>query len=243
MFIDLGKDWAAGPPADYQRFTPTVYALEFEMHHFELNMYANDHNIIDKPLIRDENCKLIPVLSCGSCSIALQALLTARGAHVISTVEIPLNAFRQESIRISFTMKVPDPTVSLSLPRWNTNALHAPRLGNSLAKIGSFCIDGSYQYFTEIRKEHVEQLKLNFTVWPRTSRLVNQFSYVGGVQMRDIVFKLLGWSIRYFMVIRDNYLGSFTQFSTLYEYLDKRRCKLPPGDPVALKYREGKVRV
>lgn len=62
MFIDLGKDWAAGPPSDYQRFVPVVYAVEFEMHHFELNMYANDHNIIDKPLIRDENGKLLLVL-------------------------------------------------------------------------------------------------------------------------------------------------------------------------------------
>jgi hypothetical protein len=61
-------------------------------------------------------------------------------------------------------MRVPDPAISLSLPRWNTNALHAPKLGNSLAKIGLFCINGSYQYFTEVRKEHVEQLKLNFTV-------------------------------------------------------------------------------
>lgn len=60
-------------------------------------------------------------------------------------------------------------------------------------------------------------------------------------QTRDLAFKALGWSIRYFMVLRDNYLGSFTHFSTLFEYLDKKRRNLPPGDPIALKYREGKV--
>lgn len=59
--------------------------------------------------------------------------------------------------------------------------------------------------------------------------------------MRDVAFKTLGWAIRYFMVMRDNYLGSFTNFSTLYEYLDKRKRNLPIGDPVELKYREGKV--
>jgi hypothetical protein len=63
------------------------------------------------------------------------------------------------------------------------------------------------------------------------------------MQARDIAFKMLGWSIRYFMVLRDNYFGSFTHFSTLYEYLEKRRQNLPPGDPVWAKYREGKVRV
>jgi hypothetical protein len=45
------------------------------------------------------------------------------------------------------------------------------------------------------------------------------------------------------MVLRDNYFGSFTNFSTLFEYLDKRRRNIPVGDPIHLKYREGKVSV
>ncbi|KAF5386043.1 hypothetical protein D9615_002215 [Tricholomella constricta] len=169
MFIDLGKDWTTGPPSDYQRFIPMIYAFKLEMHHFELNMYANDHNIIDKPLIRDEN----------------------------------------------------DVSASLSLPRWNTNALHAPKEGNSLANIHFFRIDGSYEYFAEVWETYVEQLKLNFTV-------------------REVAFKELGWAIRYFMVLRDNYLGSFTHFSTLYEYLERRKRKQPLGDPILSKYRPGK---
>jgi hypothetical protein len=59
--------------------------------------------------------------------------------------------------------------------------------------------------------------------------------------MRDVAFKALGWSIRYFMVLRDNYFGSFTHFSTLNEYLEKRKKGLPVGDPIAQKYRPGKV--
>ena len=94
----------------------------------------------------------------------MQALLTTRGAHFISTVEVPLNRFRQELTMISFVVEVPDPAVSLSLPRWNTNALHAPREGNSLGKIGFLRINGSYRYFTDVRKDHVEQLKLKFMV-------------------------------------------------------------------------------
>ena len=61
-------------------------------------------------------------------------------------------------------------------------------------------------------------------------------------QLRNTVFKGFGWSIRYLMVLRDNYLGSFTHFQTLYEYLEKRKEKLPLGDPIWLKYRPGKVR-
>lgn len=55
MITDLGKDWVSGPPTDYQKFTPMVYIFKLEMHHFELNLYANDQNIVDRPLIKDEN--------------------------------------------------------------------------------------------------------------------------------------------------------------------------------------------
>lgn len=55
MFTDLGKDWASGPPTDYQKFMPMIYAVKFRLEHYELNLYANDHNIIDKPLLRDDN--------------------------------------------------------------------------------------------------------------------------------------------------------------------------------------------
>lgn len=55
MFTDLGKDWSAGPPSDYYRFTPMVYAIDLELRMFQLNLYVNDHNIIDKPSIREEN--------------------------------------------------------------------------------------------------------------------------------------------------------------------------------------------
>lgn len=55
MFTDLSKDWTSGPPTDYQKFIPMVYLFQLEMHHFQVNLYVNDQNIIDKPLNRDEN--------------------------------------------------------------------------------------------------------------------------------------------------------------------------------------------
>lgn len=59
--------------------------------------------------------------------------------------------------------------------------------------------------------------------------------------MSKVIYHTLGWAIRYWMVLRDNYLGSFTNFSTLYEHIDKRKRNVPIGDPINLKYREGKV--
>ena len=57
MFTDLAKDWASGPPSDWQRWVPMIYQAKLELHHYELNLYLNDHNIIDKPLLREENSK------------------------------------------------------------------------------------------------------------------------------------------------------------------------------------------
>ncbi|KAJ7462379.1 hypothetical protein B0H11DRAFT_1923358 [Mycena galericulata] len=207
MFTDLGKDWAAGPPSDYYRFVPTLYAVELELHHFELNLYVNDHNIIDKPLIKDEN-----------------ALLTVRGTRLKNVTEIPSDTFRPESTTIRFSIEIPDVSLNLSLPRWNTWALHAPKDGNSLAKVRVLNADGFYRYFSEVRDDHLEQFKLSLTI-------------------RDIAYKGLGWSIRYFMILQNNYFGSFTTFSTLFEHLEKRKKGLPVGDPVVQQYRKGKVEV
>ncbi|KAJ7251502.1 hypothetical protein B0H12DRAFT_1296299 [Mycena haematopus] len=202
MFTDLGKDWAAGPPSDYHRFVPTVYAIELELHHYELNLYVNDHNIIDKPLIRDEN-----------------ALLTARGTRLKNVTEIPSDTFRPESTTIAFSVEIPDVSLNLSLPRWNTWALHAPQDGNSIAKARVLKLDGFFRYCSEVRDDNIEQLKLTITG-------------------RDVAYKGLGWSIRYFMILQTNYFGSFTTFSTLFEYLEKRK-KGVQGDPVLQQYRKG----
>ncbi|KAL0573201.1 Macrophage colony-stimulating factor 1 receptor [Marasmius crinis-equi] len=205
MFTDLGKDWASGPPTQYNRFVPVIYQIDFDMHLYELNLYANDQNVIDKPLTKDEN-----------------AILTLSGKRLKSRTTLPSNVFRPDYTKVCFTVDIPDVELLLSLPRWNTHALHAPREGSSLAKVDGFTIDGSYLYYAEVGDENIEQLKLN-------------------LDARNMVFKALGWSIRYLMIVRENYLGSFTQFSTLYEYLERKERGLPPGDPVSQKYREGKA--
>ena len=55
MMADLGRDWISGPPIDYQKFITMIYVFQLELHHYALILYVNDHNVIDKPLIRDEN--------------------------------------------------------------------------------------------------------------------------------------------------------------------------------------------
>lgn len=55
MFTDLAKDWSSGPPTDINLFIPMIYIIDLDMHNYTINLYVNDHNIIDKPLIKEDN--------------------------------------------------------------------------------------------------------------------------------------------------------------------------------------------
>ncbi|KAI8993910.1 hypothetical protein BD414DRAFT_436222, partial [Trametes punicea] len=203
MFTDLGKDWSTGPPSNYNLFTPMIYVIDLDMHTYEINLYVNDHNIIDKPLIREDN-----------------ALLTLRGTHLTNGVHMPFNKYRPEATKISFWVDAPNVHVGLSLPRWNITSLTATPDRSQIGRIGMLSIKGSYRYYAEVKPEYVDELQLDFSG-------------------RDVVYKAFGWTVRYFMILRDNYFGSFTHFSTLTEYLNKRKSGQPLGDPIHLQYREG----
>ncbi|KAF9529375.1 hypothetical protein CPB83DRAFT_789894 [Crepidotus variabilis] len=204
MFTDLGRDWVSGPPTDYYKFIPTIYAIQFEMHHYRMVLFVNDHNIIDKPSVREEN-----------------ALLTLKGTHFKTVATISSNTFRPESTSIPFTISAPNALGTFSVPRWSAHAPHIQKESIDLFKTKGFTINASYRYFAEVREEYVEQLHMDLA-------------------LSDTVLRAFGWAIRYFMVLKDNYFGSFTHFQTLSEYLDKRKNNLPVGDPLKLKYRPGK---
>ena len=135
---------------------------------------------------------------------------------------MPFTQYRPEATTVSFWIETPDLYIDLSLPRWNIASLYPTPDRSQVGRIGMLNMSGSYRYFAEVTKDHVDQLKLEFTG-------------------RDVVYKAFGWTIRYFMILRDNYFGSFTHFSTLTEYLNKRSRGEPLGDPVHLQYREGQV--
>ncbi|KAJ3553006.1 hypothetical protein NM688_g3848 [Phlebia brevispora] len=204
MFTDLGKDWGSGPPTNYNRFVPIVYMLDIRMENYELNTYVNDHNIIDKPLLREDN-----------------ALLSLCGTNLQTNVSIPFTKYRPSATPVSFVIEGADVVVSLALPKWNTRSLYSrPHWNSDIGRVGYLRVDVSYCYHSEVRVENVDQLRLEITA-------------------KDVVYKMCGWTIRHFMILRNNYFGAFTHFSTLYEYLQRRRLGLSLGDPVDLQYREG----
>ena len=68
-----------------------TYAVDLDMRNYELNLYVNDHNIIDKPQLREENgkshneykpCLLTPVYS-NSHAFLEGIEFSERGYHTI----------------------------------------------------------------------------------------------------------------------------------------------------------------
>lgn len=143
MFTDLGKDWTAGPPTDYFRFIPMIYVFELDLHHYKLNLYVNDQNIIDKPLDLDEN-----------------AIVTMSGPKLRHEARIPSNTYRPETTVIPLFVEAPSVSFAISLPRWNTHSSNA----NRVAQIGFLRIDSSYRYYADVHTEHIEQFDLNIAV-------------------------------------------------------------------------------
>lgn len=77
---------------------------------------------------------------------------------------MPFNKYRPEATTVSFWFEAPDMNVGLSLPRWNISSLAPTPDRSQIGRIGMLNMKGSYLYFAEVKPEHVDQLKLEFSV-------------------------------------------------------------------------------
>ncbi|KAI9507443.1 hypothetical protein F5148DRAFT_1205043 [Russula earlei] len=145
MFTDLGKDWSSGPPSDYLTWAPMHYVVNLDFNDYEINTYVNDHNIIDKPLVQEEN-----------------ALLTLRGPSLHSENIISSDKFRPAWTSFPFSITAPNIVLSLTLPKWSTHRLQTVEPITKLMTIGLFHLEGSYLYYADVRDENVDQLRLKF---------------------------------------------------------------------------------
>lgn len=81
-----------------------------------------------------------------------------------NSVLVPANRFRPDFTTVQFSIKAPDLAVNFSLPRWNIRAAYLRKGECSIGKVGTFKLSASYQYFSEVREDYVDHLKLDFEV-------------------------------------------------------------------------------
>ncbi|KAG8747816.1 hypothetical protein FRC10_011261 [Ceratobasidium sp. 414] len=156
LLTDLIKDWTSRSPYDapedakrsnaeeYERFVPIVYNLRVVLENYRLDLYANDHNIIDWPLSHVDN-----------------SILSLTGQTLNSDLSILSNEFRPEFSSTPFTITAPRINVALSMPKWNTHSAFAtPRTGD-IGRIESLLISGSHTAYSDIRPDAVDRLRLD----------------------------------------------------------------------------------
>ncbi|BGP16903.1 Macrophage colony-stimulating factor 1 receptor [Rhodosporidiobolus nylandii] len=209
LFADVAKDWTSGPPGDYDHFVPFLYEMNVEVRDYVVQLYVNDHNIINNPTSPEDNCAVR----------TFTALLVLSGPKIDANVTIPSDEYRMECSNIKFGVDLVDLVLSMSLPDWNTHSAFLTDRTRTFATAPSLGLDGSYRFYSTAHPDNVEKLMLN-------------------VHSRDVVFKAMGWMIRHLLNLKDNYFGNFTHFVTLEEYRHRHERNLQ-GDPLELKYRPG----
>src|SRR6266851_1420403 len=109
--------------------------------------------------------RMVCLLFCGySCTKIVAALLTLRGASLHNENIILSDKFRPAWTSFPFSIRAPDVTLSLTLPKWSTHRLQTVEPITKLMTIGLLHLDGSYLYHSDVREENVDQLKLKFIV-------------------------------------------------------------------------------
>ncbi|KAG9008371.1 hypothetical protein FRB90_008947, partial [Tulasnella sp. 427] len=144
LITDLIQDWISGPPSDFNTFVPTDYVLKFGLKNYRLNMYMNDHNVIDHPLSDNRN-----------------SLFVATGPSLNAQVDVPSHKFRPVCRATTFSLEGSKIDAAISLPDWNTYYTFAKQRPLSLGSLGFLRLDASYTSYAEVHPDYVEKLALD----------------------------------------------------------------------------------
>ncbi|KAF8325178.1 uncharacterized protein EI90DRAFT_3157032 [Cantharellus anzutake] len=147
------------------------------------------------------------------------ALVNIAGPSLNTHVSLPFLKYRPLSSTVTFSINTLPLDVSFSLPSWNTHVVLGKSHTINIGSIGSLSLKSSYLYHADVRPDNVDTLRLD-------------------MKATLLLFKAYGWAIRQLMIVRDNYFGNFTNFTTRAEYLDKKSLN-QVGDPMKQKYRPG----
>jgi hypothetical protein len=91
-------------------------------------------------------------------------LVTIRAPSLSTEVTFPSNKYQPEATSIPFVIDIPDVTVSLSLPRWNTQYLYNSGEEHCVLHAATFRVASSYYFWAEVQAENIDQLKVTVEV-------------------------------------------------------------------------------
>ena len=91
-------------------------------------------------------------------------MVNLRAPRLSAITTIPSNVYLPEATTISFAIDVPDLSVGMCLPKWNTQFLYNQGKEHHVLQVGKSSVNGSYHYWAEAHTDNVEQLKVAISV-------------------------------------------------------------------------------
>ncbi|AEO66802.1 uncharacterized protein THITE_2115229 [Thermothielavioides terrestris NRRL 8126] len=129
-----------------------------------------------------------------------------------SGVCIPVDQYKPSRNAIPFDIRADTAAIDLHLPPWNTQASFLA--SKEVGRLENLAVEASYHYNATTSPANTDTLVLNISGLSPTARLH-------------------GFTIRYFLKVKDNYFGDDIHFKTLEEYQDVLRLKEHNSDAEA----------
>ncbi|KAJ9143905.1 Protein CSF1 [Coniochaeta hoffmannii] len=121
-----------------------------------------------------------------------------------STTCIPVDQYRPSKNAIPFDVRAETASVDLHIPSWNTQSAFLE--SSQVGQLENLLVSGAYHYNAATSPANTDTLVLTVTGQSPTARLH-------------------GFTIRYFLKLKDNYFGDDIHFKTLEEYQESLRLK------------------
>lgn len=93
-------------------------------------------------------------------------MVNLRATRLWAIATIPSNVYLPEATTISFAANVPELSVCMRLPKWNTQFLYNQGNEHHILQARKFRIDGTYHYWAEAHPDNIEQLRVAISVRP-----------------------------------------------------------------------------
>lgn len=124
--------------------------------------------------------------------------------ELLSTTCIPVDQYRPSKNAIPFDVTAETATIDLHIPPWNTQASFVQ--SSDVGQLENLVVTGAYNYNATTSPANTDTLVLNVTGQSPTARLH-------------------GFTVRYFLKLKDNYFGDDIHFKTLEEYQESLRLR------------------
>ncbi|KAL2130955.1 hypothetical protein VTI74DRAFT_5718 [Chaetomium olivicolor] len=122
---------------------------------------------------------------------------------------IPIDTYRPSKNSIPFDIKAETAVIDLHVPPWNTQAPFL--VSKEVGRLENLLVEGVYHYNATTSPAHTDTLVLS-------------------IAGQSPVANLHGFTIRYFLKVKDNYFGDDVHFKTLEEYQEMLRLKASDPD-------------